>query len=136
MHAAYTNASANSSARPLVPITPCTGVSLLEGELAARAPGLRAPAILCPPQGTPLSVPVARFKPSRTDPLNREPPTPGPTVPFKPFRTDPLNREPTAKPGSTVAFKPSRNDLLHLIPPRRRPSTATRAAATAARAVG
>src|SRR5579863_2834560 len=38
------------------------------------------------------------FKPSRIDPLNREPTTnPSMTVPFKPTRTDPLNREPTAK---------------------------------------
>ena len=70
--AAHTNASASSPARPLVPITRCTGGSLLESELAARAPGLRAPAIR-PSRGALTSVPVAPFKPSRIDPLNREP---------------------------------------------------------------
>jgi hypothetical protein len=42
------------------------------------------------------------FKPSRIDPLNREPTARPATTPYKPFRTDPLNREPTAKPGSTA----------------------------------
>ena len=43
------------------------------------------------------------FKPSRIDPLNREPTAkPGPTAPFKPSRIDPLNREPTTKPSSTA----------------------------------
>ncbi len=43
-------------------------------------------------------------------------PTPGPTVPFKPSCTDPLNREPPAKPGSTVPFEPSRIDPLNREP--------------------
>ena len=50
---------------------------------------------------------AAPFKPSRTDPLNREPPAAfaspriepanhKPTVPYESSRTDPLNREPPA----------------------------------------
>ena len=121
--AAHTNASASSPARPLVPITRCTGGSLLESELAARAPGLRAPAIR-PSRGALTSVPVAPFKPSRIDPLNREPTaTPGSTAPFKPFRTDPLNREPTAETGSTTPFKPFRTDLLNREPAAKPGST-------------
>ena len=67
-------------------------------ELAARVPRLRVRAN--PPPPRPVSPnPAAPFKPSRTDPLNREPTAkPGSTVPFKPFRTDPLNREPGAFP--------------------------------------
>jgi hypothetical protein len=43
------------------------------------------------------------FKPSRIDPLNREPTAKsGSTVPFKPFRLDPLNREPMAKTAATA----------------------------------
>jgi hypothetical protein len=53
-----------------------------------------------PPQGASAPGQTARFKPSRIDPLNREPAAnPGSTAPFKPFRIDPLNREPTAKAG-------------------------------------
>jgi hypothetical protein len=62
--------------------------------ICTRATGPRAPAI-CPPQRAPTSGPTTSFKPSRTDPLKREPTAKsGPTTPFKPFRTDPLNREP------------------------------------------
>jgi hypothetical protein len=46
-----------------------------------------------------------------------------------------LNREPTAK-SATTPSKPSRIDLLNPLPPSRRPSTATRAAATEPRAIG
>jgi hypothetical protein len=77
-----------------------------------------------PPQGAPTPGPTARFKPSRIDPLNREPTTkPGSTVPFKPFRTDPLNREPTAKPDSTAPFKPFRIDPLNREPTAKPGST-------------
>jgi hypothetical protein len=52
-----------------------------------------------PPQGAPTSGPTVRFKPSRIDPLNREPTAkPGPTMPFKPSCIGPLNREPGAFP--------------------------------------
>ena len=69
------------------------------------------------------------FKPSRIDPLNREPTTnPSMTVPFKPFRIDPLNREPTAKHGSTVPFKPSRIDPLNREPTAKPAPTAPSAA--------
>jgi hypothetical protein len=142
----HTSASSSPPAPPPVPIAPCTGDGLLEGELAARAAGLRAPAIR-PPQSAPTPGSTAPFKPFRTDPLNREPtakpgstvpfkpfrtdpsnrePTakPGPTAPFKPFRTDPLNREPTAKPGSTVPFKPFRTDPLNREPAAKPGSTA------------
>jgi hypothetical protein len=37
-----------------------------------------------------------RFKPSRIDPMNREPPAKPAAGPFEPFRIDPLNREPGA----------------------------------------
>jgi hypothetical protein len=99
---AYTNASSGPPARPPVPIAPYSGDSHPERELAAHAAGLRAPANR-PPRGAPTPGPTAPFKPSRTDPLNREPTAkPGSTVPFKPFRTDPLNREPTTKTGATA----------------------------------
>jgi hypothetical protein len=65
--------------------------------LAAHAAGLRAPANR-PPQGAPTPGSTAPFKPSRTDPLNREPAAKPATASFKPFRTDPLNREPGAFP--------------------------------------
>ena len=95
-----------------------------------------APSANSSPQGAPMPSPTARFKPSRIDPLNREPMAkPGSTAPFKPFRTDPLNREPTAK-SATTPSKPSRIDLLNPLPPSRRPSTATRAAATEPSAIG
>jgi hypothetical protein len=52
-----------------------------------------------PPQGAPTPSPTAPFKPSRTDPLNREPTAKSnSSAPFKPFRLDPLNREPGAFP--------------------------------------
>src|SRR5580693_5040709 len=138
--------TARNPAMPPVPIMSYTGDSLPDRKLAALAAGLRAPANR-PPQGAPTPGPTARFKPSRTDPLNREPTaTPSTTAPFKPSGIDPLNREPTAKPASTAPFKPSRTDPLNreppanpgptapfkpplnLIPRRRRPSTAPRAA--------
>ncbi len=73
-----------------------------------------APSANRPPQGAPTPGPIARFKPSRIDPLNRERAAlPGSAVPFKPFRTDPLNRERPARSGSTVLFKPSRIDPLN-----------------------
>ena len=57
------------------------------------------PSANSPPQGAPAPGPTAPFKPSRIDPLNREPTAkPGSTVPFKPSRIDPLNREPGAFP--------------------------------------
>jgi hypothetical protein len=95
-------------------------------ELAARAPRLRVRAN--PPPPRPASPnPAAPFKPSRTDPLNREPPVASeslriepaahePTVRFESSRIDPLNREPTAKPGSTAPFKPFRTDPLNREP--------------------
>src|SRR5580698_10063355 len=61
-------------------------------------------------------------------PAHPHPATPGSTAPFKPSRTDPLNREPTTKPGPTVPFKPSGIDPLNREPaaePARRPGRAT-----------
>src|SRR5580658_7611742 len=50
--------------------------------------------------------------------LNRDPTAkPGATAPFKPSRTDPLNREPTVKT-ATAPSKPSRTDPVHLTPHR------------------
>jgi hypothetical protein len=49
-----------------------------------------------PAQVSPTPGPTAPFKPSRIDPLNREPAGKSATVPFKPSRIDPLNREPGA----------------------------------------
>jgi hypothetical protein len=78
-------------------------------ERAARAAGLRAPAIR-PSQGAPTPGAAAPFKPFRTDPLNREPAAkPGPTAPFKPSRIDPLNREPAAIPSAPVGPRPPRD---------------------------
>ena len=68
------------------------------------------------------------IKPSRIDPLNREPKANPATAPFKPSRIDPLNREPTAKPGSTVPFKPSRIDPLNREPTAKPAPTAPSAA--------
>jgi hypothetical protein len=100
--AAHTNAPSGPPAPPPVPIAPCAGASHPERELGARAAGPRAPAIR-PSQGAPTAGPVAPFKPSRIDPLNREPATkPVPTEPFKPFRTDPYTCEPTAKPSASA----------------------------------
>jgi hypothetical protein len=74
------------------------------------------------PHPAPNPAAATPFKPSRTDPLNREPEAKsGPTAPFQPFRTDPLNREPTAKPGATAPFKPFRTDPLNLTRPRLAP---------------
>ena len=76
-----------------------------------------APPAIRPSQGAPTLAPTAPFKPSRIDPLNREPAAkPTPTAPFKPFRTDPLNREPTANPAPTARFKPSRIDPMNREP--------------------
>jgi hypothetical protein len=120
---AYTNASSGPPARPPVPIAPYSGDSHPERELAAHAAGLRAPANR-PPRGAPTPGPTAPFKPSRTDPLNREPTAKSSAAPFKPFRTDPLNREPTAKPGRTAPFKPSRIDPLNREPTTKPTTTA------------
>ena len=114
--AAHTDAASSSPAHPLVPIAPYTGDGLLERELSGHSVVLCASAIR-PSQGAPRPGPVAPFKPSRIDPLNREPTkNPSTTVPFKPSRTDPLNREPIAKPGRTVPSKPSRTDPLNREP--------------------
>jgi hypothetical protein len=60
---------------------------------------LPAPSANRPLRAAPTPDPIAPFKPSRTDPLNREPTTnPSITVPFKPSRIDPVNREPGAFP--------------------------------------
>jgi hypothetical protein len=84
-----------------------------------------APSANRPPQSAPTPGPTTRFKPSGTDPLNREPTAkPGSTAPFKLSRADPLNREPTAKPGSTVPFKPSRTDPLNREPTTKSGATA------------
>ena len=75
----------------------------------------------------PTPAPTAPFKPSRIDPLNREPPeafeppriepvAPEPATPFKPFRTDPLNRDerhpcrrpPRASAPTTIPHPPGR----------------------------
>jgi hypothetical protein len=135
---AHTNAASGPPALRLVPIAPYAGDNLPDRELAAHAAGLCAPAIRLS-QGAPRPNPVAPFKPSRIDPLNREPTAkPGPTVPFKPSRIDPLNREPAAKP-ATAPKKPSRTDPLNREPtattgataPRVTRSNASGAAATA-----
>ena len=49
-----------------------------------------------PAQVSPTPGSTAPFKPSRIDPLNREPTGKSAIVPFKPSRIDPLNREPGA----------------------------------------
>jgi hypothetical protein len=135
---AHTNAASGPPALRLVPIAPYAGDNLPDRELAAHAAGLCAPAIRLS-QGAPRPNPVAPFKPSRIDLLNREPTAkPGPTVPFKPSRIDPLNREPAAKP-ATAPKKPSRTDPLNREPtattgataPRVTRSNASGAAATA-----
>jgi hypothetical protein len=48
------------------------------------------------PRGAPTPASTAPFKPSRIDPMNREPPAKPAAGPFEPFRIDPLNREPGA----------------------------------------
>jgi hypothetical protein len=114
--AAHTNAASSPPAPRSVPIAPYTGDSLLERALAGHSAGLCAPAIR-PSQAAPRPGPAAPFKPSRIDPLNREPTAqPGPNAPLKPFRIDPLNREPTAKPGPTAPFKPFSTDSLNREP--------------------
>ena len=122
-------------------------VDVALGRYQAHLPS--APSANRPPQGPPTLGPTSRFKPTRTDPLNREPAAESATVPFKPFRTDslnreptaepatapfkpsrtdPLNREPTAKPGSAVPFKPSRIDPLNREPTAKPGPTARRVA--------
>ncbi len=109
--AAHTNAASGPPAPRLVPIAAYAGDSPVGCELAAHAPGLCAP-VIRPSQGAPRPSPVAPFKPSRIDPLNREPAAKlRTTAPFKPSRIDPLNREPPTKPGST-----SRSNHSVLIP--------------------
>jgi hypothetical protein len=100
---------------PLVPIVSYAGDSLPNRELASDATELRAPATR-PPQWARTPDPTAPFKPSRIDPMNREPMAKPETAPFKPSRIDPMNREPTAKPGSTAPFKPFRTDPLNREP--------------------
>jgi hypothetical protein len=114
-----------------------------EPDAPREGPGPAHPHVVAPVAATP-------FKPSRIDPLNREPTMdfkspriepadPEPAAPFKPSRIDPLNREPTAKPGSTVPFKPFRTDPLNREPtskpdpaaPRVTGSSSSSAAATA-----
>src|SRR5580658_7629601 len=51
---------------------------------------------------------LSRLTPKGERSLNREPAKHASTAPFKPSRTDPLNREPTVKSGSTAPFKSSR----------------------------
>src|SRR5580658_4983208 len=76
-----------------------------------------APSANRPSEGAPRPGPVAPFKPSGIDPMNREPTaTPGSTAPFKQSRIDPMNREPAAKPGPTAPFKPFRIDPLNREP--------------------
>ena len=82
---------------PPVPIVPCTGDSPLQRKLAALVAGLRALANR-PPQGAPTPGPTAPFKPSRIDPMDREPAAKSATAPFKPFRIDPMDREQPAEP--------------------------------------
>jgi hypothetical protein len=83
-----------------------------------------APSANRPSQGAPRPGPVAPFKPSRIDPMNRQPTAnPATTAPFKPFRIDPMNREPMAKPGSTAPFKQSRIDPLNREPTTKPGST-------------
>jgi hypothetical protein len=92
---------------------------------AQQGPGLVHPHAAAMPAQT------APFKPSRIDPMNREPAAkPGSTAPFKPFRIDPMNREPTAKPAPTVPFKPPRIDPMNREPTG--PSTAPSVAASKA----
>jgi translation initiation factor IF-2 len=68
--------------------------------------------------------PTAPFKPSRIDPMDREPTAkPAPTAPFKPSRIDPMDREPTAKPAPTAAFTPSRIDPMDREPTTPAPTT-------------
>jgi hypothetical protein len=107
---------------PLVPIVSYAGDSLPNRELASDAAELRAPATR-PPQWARTPDPTAPFKPSRIDPMNREPMAKPATAPFKPSRIDPMNREPTAKPGSTAPFKPFRTDPLNR-EPMAKPATA------------
>ena len=88
---------------------------------AQQGPGLVHPHAAAMPAQT------APFKPSRIDPMNREPTAkPRSTAPFKPSRIDLRNREPMATPGSTAPFKPFRIDPLNRGPdavpaPRPRP---------------
>jgi hypothetical protein len=122
--AAHTNPASNPPARPLVPMAPYAAASLLDRELAVHAAGLCVPAIR-PSQGAPRPSPVAPFKPSRIDPLNREPAAKPATAPFKQSRIDPLNREPGAK-SPTAPFKPFRIDPLNREPAAKPGSTAPR----------
>jgi len=90
--------TARNPAMPPVPIVSYTGDSLPDCELASHAAGRRAPTNR-PPQWARTPDPTVPFKPSRIDPLNREPTArPGSTVPSKPSSIDPLNREPGAFP--------------------------------------
>jgi hypothetical protein len=118
--AAHTNAASSPLAPPVIPVAPYTADSLLERALAARVTGLRAPANR-PPQAAPTPGATAPFKPSRIDPLNREPAAkPGSTVPFEPSRIDPLNREPGVfpDPGLRRGRLPTRDqDVASMLTP-------------------
>jgi hypothetical protein len=73
---------------------------------AERAAGLRAPD---------ASTQTARFENPRIYPMIPETPpadTSAQTAPFKPSRIDPMDREPAAKPAPTTPFKPSRIDPM------------------------
>ena len=95
--AVHPSASFSPPAPPPVPIVSYTGDSLLERELAVHATGLRTPAIRSS-QAASAPAPMVPKKPSRTDPLNREPMAKPATTPKKPSRIDPLNREPGTFP--------------------------------------
>ena len=102
---------------PPVPIVSYTGDSPPDCELASHAAGRRAPTNR-PPQWARTPDPTVPFKPSRIDPLNREPTAqPGSTAPSKPSRTDPLNRE----PGTFPDPDPNSVHRLHETPHVREP---------------
>jgi hypothetical protein len=123
--AAHTNASPRPPAPPPVPIAPYSGDSHPERELAAHTAGLRAAASR-PPQRALTPDATAPFKPSRVDPLNREPTAKPATAPFKPFRLDPMNREPGAFPDpATNQYIATMNPLISANP-RDAPHTRSR----------
>src|SRR5580658_140007 len=71
---------------------PCFWITQPKPDAAQEGPGPVHPHAAARPG------PAVPFKPSRIDPLNREPAAmSGSTAPFKQFRIDPMNREPTAK---------------------------------------
>ena len=85
---------------------------------------LSAPSANRPPQGAPTPGPTVPFKPSRIDPMNREPTAKSAlTAPFKQSRIDPMDREPTAKPTSIAPFEQFRIDPMDREPPAAPPLT-------------